>query len=95
VIDVAACTTGIRVVRIPPCCPRANCVAERFVCTLRAELIDRMLIFSQRHLRVVLSEYVRHCNGRRPYRARALRDRPTLSWTSAVDASSVDRLWVA
>jgi hypothetical protein len=62
---------------------------------LRAELIDRMLIFSQRHLRVVLSEYVRHCNGRRPYRARALRDRPTLSWTSAVDTSSVDRLWVA
>jgi hypothetical protein len=54
-----------------------------------------MLIFSQRHLRVVLSEYVRHCNGRRPYRARALRDRPTLLRTSAVDASSVDRLWVA
>jgi hypothetical protein len=46
--------------------------------TLRAELTDRMLIFSQRHLRVVLTEYVRHYNGRRPNRARDLRPpRPT------------------
>jgi hypothetical protein len=41
--------------------------------TLRAELTDRMLIFSQRHLRVVLAEYIRHYNGRRPHRARDLR----------------------
>jgi hypothetical protein len=36
------------------------------------------LIFSQRHLRVVLTEYVRHYNGRRPHRACELRPpRPT------------------
>jgi putative transposase len=45
--------------------------------TIRAELTDRMLIFSQRHLRVVLTEYVRHYNGRRPHRARDLPPRPT------------------
>jgi putative transposase len=61
---------GIRVVRIPPRCPRANCFAERFVRTLRAELTDRMLIFNQRHVRVVLANYIRHYNGRRPHRAR-------------------------
>jgi putative transposase len=60
---------GIRVVRIPPRCPRANCFAERFVRTLRAELTDRMLIFNQRHVRVVLATYIRHYNGRRPHRA--------------------------
>jgi transposase InsO family protein len=61
---------GIQVVRIPPRCPRASCFAERFVPTLRAELTDRMLIFNQQHLRIVLVEYIRHYNGRRPHRAR-------------------------
>jgi hypothetical protein len=71
--DAVLADVGIRVVRIPPRCPRANCFAERFVRTVRAELTDRMLIFGQRHLRVVLAEYVRHYNGRRPHRARDLR----------------------
>jgi hypothetical protein len=94
--DAVLADVGIQVVRIPPRCPRANCFAERFVRTLRAELTDRMLIFSQRHLRVVLTEYVRHYNGRRPHRARDLRPpRPTLSWTSAMNESRVDRFWVA
>ncbi|MBV8809411.1 MAG: transposase [Acidobacteriaceae bacterium] len=76
--DAVLVDVGIRVVKIPPRCPRANCFAERFVRTVRAELTDRVLIFSQRHLRVVLAEYVQHYNGRRPHRARELRPpRPT------------------
>jgi transposase InsO family protein len=58
--DAVLADVGIRVARIPPRCPRANCFAERFVRTLRAELTDRMLIFSQRHLRVILAESSRH-----------------------------------
>jgi putative transposase len=32
-----------------------------------------MLIFNQRHLSMVLTNYVQHYNGRRPHRARELR----------------------
>jgi putative transposase len=71
--DAALADVGIQAVRIPPCCPRANCFAERFVRTIRTELTDRILIFNQRHLRVLLTDYVRHYNGRRPHRARDLR----------------------
>src|SRR5918998_3386788 len=67
--DAVLADVGIQAVWIPPRCPRANCFAERFVRTLRAELTDRMVIFSQRHLRIVLAEYVRHYNGQRPHRA--------------------------
>jgi len=48
------------------------------VLTVRTELTDRMLIFSQRHLLVVLAEYVRQYNSRRPHRAYDLHPpRPT------------------
>jgi hypothetical protein len=39
------------------------------VLTARTEVTDRMLIFSQRHLRIVMAQYARHYNGRRPHRA--------------------------
>jgi putative transposase len=48
---------------------RANAYAERFVLTARTEVTDRMLIFSERHLRGVMAQYARHYNGRRPLRA--------------------------
>jgi putative transposase len=56
-------------VKIPPRCPRANCFAERFVLTVRTELTDRILIFGERHLRIVLAQFSAHYNGRRPHRA--------------------------
>jgi transposase InsO family protein len=64
---------GIEVVKIPPRSPRANAYAERWVRTVRAEVTDRMLIFGQRHLRMILAEYQAHYNGRRPHRSRQLR----------------------
>jgi putative transposase len=67
--DAALAGAGIDVVKIPPRCPRANCYAERFVLTARAELTDRILIFGERHLRTVLAQFGAHYNGRRPHRA--------------------------
>jgi putative transposase len=70
--DAVLADAGIEAVKIPPRSPRANCYAERFVLTARTEVIDRMLIFGQRHLRLVLAEYEAHYNGRRPHRSRQL-----------------------
>src|ERR1700683_2883810 len=55
--DAVLADAGIPAVKIPPRSPRANAYAERFVLTIRTEVTDRMLIFGQRHLRTVLTEY--------------------------------------
>jgi transposase InsO family protein len=64
--DAVLASSGIEAVRIPPRSPRANAYAERFVLTARTEVTDRMLIFGERHLRLVMTEYEAHYNGRRP-----------------------------
>ena len=71
--DAVLADAGIEAVKIPPRSPRANAYAERFVLTTRTEVTDRMLIFGQRHLRLVLADYEAHYNGRRPHRSRHLR----------------------
>jgi putative transposase len=43
------------------------------VLTGRTEVTDWMLIIGERHLRVVMTEYEAHYNGRRPDRSRELR----------------------
>jgi putative transposase len=64
--DMVLADSGINVVKIPPRRLQANCFAERFVRTLTAELTDRILIFGQRHLRLLLDEYVHHHDTQRP-----------------------------
>jgi transposase InsO family protein len=70
--DAVLADAGVEAVKIPPRSPRANAYAERFVLTARTEVTDRMLIFGQRHLRLVLAQYEAHYNGRRPHRSRHL-----------------------
>ena len=58
---------GVTTVKIPPRSPRANAICERLVGTLRRELLDRLLILGERHLRAVLAEYQAHYNTARPH----------------------------
>jgi putative transposase len=60
---------GIGVLRTPVRAPRANADAERWVGTVRHEVLDRLLIFGRRQLVSVLAEYADHDNVHRPHRA--------------------------
>jgi putative transposase len=51
----------------------SNAYAERFVLTARTEVTDRMLIFGERHLRLLLAKGEAHYHGRRPHCSRQLR----------------------
>jgi transposase InsO family protein len=60
---------GIKVIRRPVQAPNANAFAERWIGTVRAECLDRILILGRRHLERVLRVYRRHYNEHRPHRA--------------------------
>ncbi|MGH8918070.1 MAG: integrase core domain-containing protein [Actinomycetes bacterium] len=64
---------GTRILRTAVQAPRMNATCERLVGTLRRELLDRVLILGEQHLRAVLTEYQAPCNAARPHQGIAQR----------------------
>ena len=60
---------GITAITTPPRAPMANAYAERWVRTLRHELLDRTIIWNERQLRALLVDYIDHYNQHRPHRS--------------------------
>ena len=67
--DAVFTAEGIRILASPPQAPRTNAICERIIGTLRRELLDRVLIVNEHHLRQALTEYLRHYNTARPHRS--------------------------
>jgi putative transposase len=85
--DAVFVSEGLRIIKTPIRAPRANAIMERWIGSLRRELLDRILILNARHLRHVLAEYEHHFNTHRPHRsldqAAPLRALPQLETTNA------------
>ena len=60
---------GISAITTPPRAPMANAYAERWVRTLRHELLDRTIIWNERQLGTLLVDYIAHYNQHRPHRS--------------------------
>ena len=66
--DAVLTAVGMRIIKTPVRAPCANAIAERWIASARRECLDRMLITGQRHLRLVLGEYIDHYDTHRPHR---------------------------
>jgi hypothetical protein len=88
--DAVLTALNIRIIKSPVRAPRANAIAERFVGTIRRELLDRILIINQRHAATVLDEFEHHFNEHRPHRTlgQAAPQRPLPQRT----ATKIDRI---
>jgi putative transposase len=78
--DAILADEGITVVPSGVQMPRMNSIMERWVRTCRRELLDRTLVWNQRHLLHALREYETFYNAHRPHQgianARPLRPLP-------------------
>jgi len=91
-LETVFAAAGIEVVKIPPRAPRANAYAERWVRTVRSECLDWTLIWNQRQLYRVLTEYLRHYNTARPHRSLDLQPPdPSRRLNLVALSSTVDR----
>jgi len=61
-------TEGLKILRTPVRTPVANTFAERWIGTLRRELLDRTIIWNGRQLERIVTDYISRYNTHRPHR---------------------------
>ena len=92
--DAVFQANGTRILRTAVQAPRMNATCERLVGTLRRELLDRMLILGEQHLRAVLTEYQVHYNSGRPHQGIAQRVPGGEHDGGHITATDLDRGWI-
>jgi putative transposase len=66
-VDRTLAAMGLTVLKTPVRVPQANAFCERLIGTIRRECLDFMILMSERHVRVILREWVPHYNRGRPH----------------------------
>ncbi len=62
-------TEGFKVLKTPVRTPLANAFAERWIGSLRRELLDRTIIWNRHQLEGLIVDYMQHYNQHRPHRS--------------------------
>ena len=62
-------TESLKILKSPVRTPVANAFAERWIGTIRRELLDRTIIWSQQQLEQLIIDYINHYNTHRPHRS--------------------------
>jgi transposase InsO family protein len=62
-------TEGLKILKTPVRTPVANAFAERWIGSVRRELLNRTIIWNQRQLERVIIDYIDHYNTHRPHRS--------------------------
>ncbi|WP_231648534.1 integrase core domain-containing protein [Saccharothrix sp. NRRL B-16348] len=86
--DAVLADAGIQVVFTGVRIPRMNAIMERWIRSCRRELLDRTLIWNQRHLLHALREYEHFYNTHRPHQGIAKRPTTTCATTVSHRSSS-------
>lgn len=66
-LDSALTHFGVRVMKTPVRAPKANAYCKRLVGTVRRECLDYFIPLNDRHLRLILKEFVCFYNRGRPH----------------------------
>ena len=77
-------TEGLKILKTPVRTPVANAYAERWIGSIRRELLDRTIIWNQRQLERLVVDYIDHYNTHRPHRS--LDQQPPLPHAVSPDA---------
>ena len=58
------CSEGLKILKTPVHTPVGNAFAERWIGSLRRDLLDRTIIWNQRQLQRLVIDYIDHYNMR-------------------------------
>jgi putative transposase len=91
--DEVFISEGARVIKTPVRAPKANAFAERFVRTVRHEVLDITLVLGRRDQDRILRRYAEHYNAQRPHRGLDLRTPAgTSEWPISAEVPRVRRI---